>query len=224
MSTRSSTRNLFPPLEDPERTIRRRTRVDPNLLNNFEEINMAANGNGTKGYEDTIVEVFKRHGDRIQTIFLRQVSHHGFSNIASIDTFTMSLNSNDQDLLNSAAGGNFLDKMPRECLRIIESKSKVCNSRNKPVVAKVGTITSTPDISPDVAALSINVAELKDMMKTLILDKQKSQAPATVKAVEGKKSANLTSGAHSYRNCPVTDGNVYRWNIFKICFPSTASG
>ncbi|GJZ66611.1 hypothetical protein Tco_0623307 [Tanacetum coccineum] len=38
--------------------------------------------------------------------------------------------------LNSAAGGNFLDKMPRECLRIIESKSKVRNSRNKAVVAK----------------------------------------------------------------------------------------
>ncbi|GKE12043.1 reverse transcriptase domain-containing protein [Tanacetum coccineum] len=49
MSTRSSTRNLFPPLEDPERTIRRRTRIDFNLLNNFEEINMAANGNGDDG-------------------------------------------------------------------------------------------------------------------------------------------------------------------------------
>ncbi|GJV53120.1 reverse transcriptase domain-containing protein [Tanacetum coccineum] len=46
MSTRSSTRNLFPPLEDLERTIQRRTPVDPNLLNNFKEINMAANGNG----------------------------------------------------------------------------------------------------------------------------------------------------------------------------------
>ncbi|GJR56768.1 hypothetical protein Tco_1498930 [Tanacetum coccineum] len=34
------------------------------------------------------------------------------------------LNSIDQDSLNSAAGGNFLDKMPRECLKIIESKSK----------------------------------------------------------------------------------------------------
>nr|GEU73786.1 hypothetical protein [Tanacetum cinerariifolium] len=29
-----------------------------------------------------------------------------------------------RDSLNSAAGGNFLDKMPRECLKIIESKSK----------------------------------------------------------------------------------------------------
>ncbi|GJR21775.1 retrovirus-related pol polyprotein from transposon TNT 1-94 [Tanacetum coccineum] len=33
--------------------------------------------------------------------------------------------SNDKDSLNSAAGGNFLDKMPRECLRNIESKSKM---------------------------------------------------------------------------------------------------
>ncbi|GJZ45591.1 hypothetical protein Tco_0593187 [Tanacetum coccineum] len=40
------------------------------------------------------------------------------------DTFYNALNDNDQDSLNSAAGGNFLDKMPRECLKIIESKSK----------------------------------------------------------------------------------------------------
>ncbi|GJX76596.1 hypothetical protein Tco_0323407 [Tanacetum coccineum] len=49
MSTRSSTRNLFPPLEDPEHTIRRRTHVDLSLLNNFKEINMAANGAGNDG-------------------------------------------------------------------------------------------------------------------------------------------------------------------------------
>ncbi|GJZ91980.1 hypothetical protein Tco_0664045, partial [Tanacetum coccineum] len=65
-------------------------------------------------------------------------------------TFYNALNANDQDSLNSAASGNFWDKMPRECLRIIESKSKVRNSRNKAVVAKVNS--STPGISPDVAA------------------------------------------------------------------------
>nr|GEW49425.1 reverse transcriptase domain-containing protein [Tanacetum cinerariifolium] len=43
MSTRSSTRNLFPPLDNPEPTIRRRSRADPTLLNDFE---MAAEGNG----------------------------------------------------------------------------------------------------------------------------------------------------------------------------------
>ncbi|GJZ02906.1 reverse transcriptase domain-containing protein [Tanacetum coccineum] len=113
--------------------------------------------------------------------------------------------------LNSAAGGNLLDKMPRDCLKIIESKSKVRNSRNKPVVAKLGTSTSTSSISPEVAALTTDVAELKDMMKTFILNKQKSQAPATVNAV--KEKCVTCGGAYSYRNCPATDGNVYRDNI-----------
>ncbi|GJV66879.1 hypothetical protein Tco_1482388 [Tanacetum coccineum] len=126
-----------------------------------------------------------------------------FSELHQLDTFYNALNSNDQDSLNSAAGGNFLDKMPRDCLRIIESKSKVRNSRNKPVVAKVSSSSSTPGISPD-------VAELKDMVKALLLDK-KSQAPAPVKAVE--ESCVTCGGAHSYRNCPATDGNVYRDNI-----------
>nr|GEV35034.1 hypothetical protein [Tanacetum cinerariifolium] len=43
MSTRSSARNLFPPLDNPELTIRRRSRADPTLLNDFE---MATVGNG----------------------------------------------------------------------------------------------------------------------------------------------------------------------------------
>nr|GFC24850.1 hypothetical protein [Tanacetum cinerariifolium] len=48
--------------------------------------------------------------------------------------------------LNSAAGGNFLDKMPRECLNIIESKSKVRQSRAKAVVAK--SPAPTPSTTP----------------------------------------------------------------------------
>nr|GEZ94514.1 reverse transcriptase domain-containing protein [Tanacetum cinerariifolium] len=43
MSTRLSTRNLFPPLDNPELTIRRRSHADPILLNNFE---MVVEGNG----------------------------------------------------------------------------------------------------------------------------------------------------------------------------------
>nr|GEV25951.1 reverse transcriptase domain-containing protein [Tanacetum cinerariifolium] len=43
MSTRSIARNLFPPLDNPELTIQRRSRSDPTLLNNSK---MAAEGNG----------------------------------------------------------------------------------------------------------------------------------------------------------------------------------
>nr|GFB56457.1 reverse transcriptase domain-containing protein [Tanacetum cinerariifolium] len=41
--TRSSARNLFPPLDNPELTVRRRSRVDPTLLIDFE---MATKRNG----------------------------------------------------------------------------------------------------------------------------------------------------------------------------------
>ncbi|GJV63358.1 reverse transcriptase domain-containing protein [Tanacetum coccineum] len=116
-----------------------------------------------------------------------------------------------EDSLNSAAGEIFLDKMPRECLRIIECKSKVHNSRNKAVIAKVSSNSSAPRISPDVAALTTKVSELKNLMKTMLIDKQKAQAPAPVKAVE--QSCVTCGGDHSYRNCPATDGNVYRDNI-----------
>nr|GFB26279.1 reverse transcriptase domain-containing protein [Tanacetum cinerariifolium] len=64
-------------------------------------------------------EVWERFKD-----FLRQCPHHGFSELYQLDTFYNALNPNDQDALDSAAGGNFLDKIPRECLSIIESKSK----------------------------------------------------------------------------------------------------
>ncbi|GKG20890.1 hypothetical protein Tco_0380691, partial [Tanacetum coccineum] len=80
---------------------------------------------------------------------------------------------------------------------------KVRNSRNKPVVEKVSSSSSTPSISPD-------VAELKDMVKALLLDK-KSQASTPVKAVE--ESCVTCGAAHPYQNCPATDGNVYRDNI-----------
>nr|GEZ55366.1 reverse transcriptase domain-containing protein [Tanacetum cinerariifolium] len=96
---------------------------------------------------------------------LRACPHHGFSELHQLDTFYNALNSKDQNSLNSVAGGNFLDKMPRDCLSIIESKSKVHYSHDKPVVAKVSMNASTSGVSPD-------VAELKDMVKPLLLDKK----------------------------------------------------
>nr|GEU82285.1 reverse transcriptase domain-containing protein [Tanacetum cinerariifolium] len=95
---------------------------------------------------------------------------------------------------------------------IIESKSKFHYSRNKPVVAKVSTNTSTSGISPD-------VAELKDMVKALLLDK-KSQSRAPVKEVE--ESYVICGGAHYYRNCLATDGNVYHDNIQEFVSQASA--
>ncbi|GJS02077.1 hypothetical protein Tco_0318585 [Tanacetum coccineum] len=140
------------------------------------------------------VSTFMRQWDRFNDL-LRGCPHHGFSELHQLDTFYNALNSNDQDSLNSAAGGNFLDKMPRECLKIIESKSKVRQSRNKAVVAKMSTSSSTQAVSSD-------VAELKDMVRALILDR-KNQTPssAPVKAVEQScaAAANFNQANSGYR-------------------------
>ncbi|GKF74131.1 hypothetical protein Tco_0220463, partial [Tanacetum coccineum] len=123
-------------------------------------------------------ESFSEAWDRLKDL-LRACPHHGFSELHQLDTFYNALNVNDQDSLNSAAGGNFLDKRPADCSSIIESKSKVCHSRSKAIIAKVSTSASTSGVSPD-------VAELKDMVRALLLDKQTSPflAPAPAEAVE----------------------------------------
>nr|GFC93603.1 reverse transcriptase domain-containing protein [Tanacetum cinerariifolium] len=123
------------------------------------EVSMADNRTMAKLLQAP-TEAWERFND-----LLRACPHHGFSELHQLDTFYNALNINDQDSLNSAAGGNFLDKMPRECLKIIESKSKVRQSRANAVIAKVSASSSTPAISSD-------VAELKDMVKALLLDKK----------------------------------------------------
>nr|GEZ74912.1 reverse transcriptase domain-containing protein [Tanacetum cinerariifolium] len=134
-------------------------------------------------FQQRFDESFSEACDRFNEL-LRACPHHGFSELHQLDTFYNALNVNDHDSLNSTAGGNFLDKMLSDCLKIIESKSKVRQSRAKAVVAKVNSNSSTPAISSD-------VAELKDLVRALLLDKKNqssapapSLTPAPVKAVE----------------------------------------
>nr|GEV49943.1 reverse transcriptase domain-containing protein [Tanacetum cinerariifolium] len=157
-------------------------------------------------FDESFYEAWDRFND-----LLRACPHHGFSELHQLDTFYNALHVNVQDSLNSAVGGNFLAKMPRECLKIIESKSKVRQSQAKAVVAKVSTNSSTP-------AISSEVVELKDMVRALLLDKKNqssaaasSPTPAPVKVVE--PNCVTCGGTHSYQNCPATSGNIYRDNI-----------
>nr|GEX75956.1 reverse transcriptase domain-containing protein [Tanacetum cinerariifolium] len=140
-----------------------------NSINTLSSINCSVSiAKGQKGYiifDESFYEAWERFNN-----LLRACPHHGFSELHQLDTFYNALNVNDQDSVNSTTGGNFLDKMHRECLKIIESKSKVRQTRAKAVVSKVGASLSTPAISSD-------FAELKDMVKALLLDK-KNQSPA----------------------------------------------
>ncbi|GKG06682.1 hypothetical protein Tco_0329651 [Tanacetum coccineum] len=107
--------------------------------------------------------------------------------------------------MNIIVDGNLLTKTPKDALTIIKNKSKVHTLRNRPIVGKVSTNTSTSDLSPDVAALT-------DAIKALLL-KNTTPPPASVKAVE--VSCVTYGGPHPYYHCLATDGNAsgYQDNI-----------
>nr|GEZ35510.1 reverse transcriptase domain-containing protein [Tanacetum cinerariifolium] len=91
-------------------------------------------------------ETFNEACERFKDL-LRQCPHHGFSELHQLDTFYNALNPNDQDALNFAAGGNFLDTIPRECLSIIESNSKVRYSRSQVTDVRANANTPPPSFS-----------------------------------------------------------------------------
>ncbi|GJX75241.1 hypothetical protein Tco_0313836, partial [Tanacetum coccineum] len=138
------------------------------------------------------------------------------------DTFYNSLNSNDQDALDSAAGGNFLDKMPQEGLAIIESKSKVRYSRSRANDSRVSTDAPLSNSSSSNNSFDMQqiAASLEDKM-TIKMNQMMSQmkalvvTPAPVKAVE---EVCVTCGSnHNFNLCPLTrSGNdfpVFQDNI-----------
>ncbi|GJY31975.1 reverse transcriptase domain-containing protein [Tanacetum coccineum] len=172
-------------------------------------------------------ETFNEAWERFKGL-LRQCPHHGFSELHQLDTFYNSLNTNDQDALDSAAGGNFLDKMPRDGLAIIESKSKVRYSRSRAIEPRVSTnaplSTSTPSNSFEFQQLAASLEDKMDIRMSRLekmISEKNVMTPATVKAV---KEVCVTCGStHNFNNCPLTRNEfpVFHDNIHQ--FQQTAA-
>nr|GEU72769.1 hypothetical protein [Tanacetum cinerariifolium] len=129
------------------------------------------------------------------------VPHHGFTELAQIDTFYNGLNDNDRDSLNVAAGGNLLSKTTREALQIIKNKTKVRYSRNKSNVSRINT-TSRENASKS----DDRIDKLADQISTLVdIFAKKVVTLAPVKAVE--EPCVTCGGAHDYYNFTNTDIN-----------------
>ncbi|GJZ59995.1 hypothetical protein Tco_0615811 [Tanacetum coccineum] len=73
-------------------------------------------------------------------------------------------------------------------------------------------INANFELKHDVLLFTIEVSELKNYDEDYLIDNKSPSTLATrPKSVE--QSCVTCRGAHSYRNCPATDGNVYRDNI-----------
>ncbi|GJX03347.1 hypothetical protein Tco_0189263 [Tanacetum coccineum] len=139
-----------------------------------------------------------------------------FTELYQLDTFYNGLNPSDQDYLNSTSDGNLLERSTQDVLKIIENKSKVHNSRNKPIVSQVKA--SNVD-SSEIA--SVIASAVTSAMTAMFKQHQVTPAPASVKVVE--ESCVTCGGAHSYRQCPTTDGNIFfglSRQYSGICFSS----
>nr|GEV39628.1 reverse transcriptase domain-containing protein [Tanacetum cinerariifolium] len=75
-------------------------------------------------FQQKFKETFSEAWDCFKDL-LRKFPHHGFLKLHQIDTFYNALTQSDQDSLSAAAGGNLLNRTPRDALTIIKNKSKM---------------------------------------------------------------------------------------------------
>ncbi|GJR39533.1 hypothetical protein Tco_1215217 [Tanacetum coccineum] len=170
----------------------------------------------TEGYAEAIVvpPILAEHFE-LKHNLLRACPHHGFTELHQLDTFYNALNPTDQDSLNSAAGGNLLERGTRDVLTIIENKSKVCNSRNKSIVSQVKLSDVNSSSSSEIAKLTHAVNQQTSVVTTamtaILKQFQATLPPASEKAVE--EICVTCGGAHPYYQCLTADGNTLRDNI-----------
>ncbi|GJZ32835.1 reverse transcriptase domain-containing protein [Tanacetum coccineum] len=161
--------------------------------------------NEISNFQQRFDESFHEAWDRYKDL-LHACPHHGFTELHQLDTFYNALNPADQDSLNSAAGGNLLERSTQDVLTIIENKSKVRNSRD-------GN-SSSSDIAKLTHAVNQQTSAVTTAMTAILKQFQATPPPASVKAVE--EICVTCGGAHPYYQCLAADGNTfpeYRDNI-----------
>nr|GEY93352.1 reverse transcriptase domain-containing protein [Tanacetum cinerariifolium] len=80
--------------------------------------------NEISNFQQQFDESFHEAWDRYKDL-LCACPYHGFTKLHQLDTFYNALNPADQDSLNSAAGGNLLERRTQDVLTINENKSKI---------------------------------------------------------------------------------------------------
>nr|GFC01044.1 reverse transcriptase domain-containing protein [Tanacetum cinerariifolium] len=179
-----------------------------------------------EGYEDAIVvpPINANNFELKQTLINlvqsnqftgRQDPHNHlrfFNKVTS--TFRHSEVPNTTDALDSAAGGNFLDKIPRECLSIIKSKSKVRYSRSRvtDVRANANALLSSSSHSNSFDLQQI-AAALEDKLDIRMnrfeksLNEMKNSFITPTAPLKAVTEVYVTCGSKpSYNQCPLTQG------------------
>nr|GEW39864.1 reverse transcriptase domain-containing protein [Tanacetum cinerariifolium] len=165
--------------------------------------------NEISNFQQRFDESFHEAWDRYKDL-LRACPHHGFTELHQLDTFYNALNPADQDSLNAAAGGNLLERSTQDVLIIIDNKSKVRNSRSKPVASQVKACdvnSNSLEIAKLTHAVNQETNAVTTAMTAILKQFQATQPPAPVKAVE---ETCITCGcAHPYYQYLAAGGNTF---------------
>nr|GEV05237.1 reverse transcriptase domain-containing protein [Tanacetum cinerariifolium] len=166
--------------------------------------------NEISNFQQQFDESFHKAWDRYKDL-LRVCPHQGFTELHQLDTFYNALNTADQDSLNSATGGNHLERRTQDVLTIIENKSKVGNSQNKSIVYQVkssdGNSSSSSEIAKFAHAVNQQTSAVTTTMTAILKQFQATPPPASVKAIE--EICVTCGGAHPYYQCFAVDGNTF---------------
>ncbi|GJU66619.1 reverse transcriptase domain-containing protein [Tanacetum coccineum] len=166
--------------------------------------------NKISNFQQRFDESFHKAWDHYKDL-LRECPHHGFTELHQLDTFYNALNPADQDSLNSATGGNLLERHTQDVFTIIEKKSKVRNSRNKSIVSQVKSSDVNSSSSSEIAKLTLAVNQQTSVVTTamtaILKQFQATPPPTFVKAVE--EICVTCGGANPYYQCLVADGNTF---------------
>nr|GFA58159.1 hypothetical protein [Tanacetum cinerariifolium] len=155
-------------------------------------------------FDESFHEAWERYKD-----LLPACPDHGFTKLHQLDTFYNALNPADQDSLNAAAGGNLLEKSPQDALTIIETKSKVRNSRSKPIASPINACDnhSNSELAKLTHAVNQQNSAVTTAMTAMLKQIQSNPPLAQVKAVE--EICVTCGGAHPYYHCLAAGGNTF---------------
>ncbi|GJV99455.1 reverse transcriptase domain-containing protein [Tanacetum coccineum] len=178
--------------KEPSRSILTWDDLVSKFINHFFPPSKTTNlRNEISNFQQKFEETFSEAWDHFKDL-LRACPHHGFTELHQLDTFYNGLNPSDQDSLNYVTGGNLLERNAQDVLKIIENKSKVRNSRNKPIVSQVKA--SNVDSSEIASAVASAVTSA---MTAMFKQHQVTPAPASVKAMSSFFQMNTASSSGS---------------------------
>nr|GFC20661.1 hypothetical protein [Tanacetum cinerariifolium] len=124
--------------------------------------------------------------------------HHGFSELHQLDTFYNALIPNDQDALDSAAGENFLDKIPRECL--------VTEVRTNANANLLNSQSNSFDLQQMATALEDKLDIRMNRFEKSLID-MKNTLITPIAPLKAVTEVCVTCGSnHNYNQCPLTRG------------------